>query len=536
MAWAVAALTIGGGGDALAAPGDLDPNYGSAGRAIVDVERKDIAPELALDSSGRPLVAFWAGDFGDCGGFLCNERLQRTFVRLLPGGSLDRSFGAGGLLGVGGTGYGGPSGFVLQSSDVMVAGISGLAHTGVAPDGTVRWEENLCHELQHCSQYSLAADDQDRLLVGGEISSTNRIVVEFWVGRRLPDGSPDPDFADGGDLVHRFGLHSEVRKLFPQPGGALIAIGEWQENPYVAGLSEERPFMARLTDAGELDESFGESGIAIPEPPRHVEGRLGAVTEHRDGYLLSIGSHLVRIDGQGDVDDTFGDGGATEIPIPRVVAMVPIPGGDIMIVGKGSRLDAWTLLSRVGADGRIDRDLGRDGLVHTPSLTPFDAIHTDGRLLVAGARYRGERIDLEFARYLLDGGPGDADVDGLLDERDKCQFLYAHHRSGCPRVRWRVADVTYYSGVRIVSGYVRYRRGGIPGGPCRRNRVVLWRKADGKPRRVVRTTHLKRGVTFRFKFPRRPGRYHVQVKRRLDPDAGRCPSIRSKKFPIRPNA
>src|SRR5262249_61389925 len=72
-----------------AAPGDLDPTFGSGGAAILAVGVHSSADALAVQSDGKILAAGYIFD-----GSLCNMAI----IRLDSTGALDPTFGSGGVV------------------------------------------------------------------------------------------------------------------------------------------------------------------------------------------------------------------------------------------------------------------------------------------------------------------------------------------------------------------------------------------------------------------------------------------------------
>src|SRR5262245_55648148 len=358
---AVAAVVLLPGGHttvAVAQEGNLDPTFGTDGRVITNFNSRylDSTAALVLQPDGR-IVA--AGDFdGDFG-----------VVRYLSDGSLDNTFGVGGIVT---TGFGGGVFAQLDRATSLV----------LQPDG------------------KLVAAGQ---ALGGSSGS------DFGLVRYMPDGSLDQTFGAGGRVTSDFGSPFEfVFALQLQPDGRLVALGG---PPLV---------LARYNPDGSLDATFGAGGkVTIDSADLTLDGGL---LLQPDGRLVAAGGSggdffLVRFHSNGSLDETFGVGGRVTTDFGQTAAVFDLvlqPDGKLVAVG-GRPLAASTgvedfVLARYHADGALDDTFGMGGRVATDfSWGSFDRAHAallqpDGRLVVAGL-VASPTITPRFglARYHADG-------------------------------------------------------------------------------------------------------------------------------------
>ena len=215
-------------------------------------------------------------------------------VRLLPDGSLDPSFGHGGIV----------TPAVGMTPEVVLAG----------PNGD--------------------------LLVLGSATDTdahqpNCLFPSWRILRLLPDGSPDATFgkdglvvvsgvqADGGDAL----LQPDGRILLATTVGAVCAISPTVPAP-------DRAAVARVLPDGQLDQTFGKSGktvLPIGQAAAHM-ALLG------DGSVLVTTSiALMKLDPMGQLDASFGHG--TWVTLPWIpVSLLPEPDGGALVSTVGSDL------------------------------------------------------------------------------------------------------------------------------------------------------------------------------------------------------
>ena len=267
-------------------------------------------------------------------------------------GDLDGQFGQGGQLQV--AGNAGPSVLELPDGRILVVG-------------------------RHASSPSASASSR-----------------EVAINRYLASGVPDASFGQDGQVVVTLPVDSPaISAIALQPDGRVVMAGS-----YWAGGG--RPFVARVDANGTLDRSFGTDGISEPgtggtEPFYSsllvmsdgeilasisdwtsdrldrfaADGRpLGnlswAIAPARmafqsDGRLIVSGYHrtlkksvVMRLDTDGRVDPTFGQGGFAELEAGYSSKLSVEPGSDrIVLCGPG--------VVRLTSDGHADTTFGLQG-------------------------------------------------------------------------------------------------------------------------------------------------------------------------------
>jgi uncharacterized delta-60 repeat protein len=163
--------------------GSLDPGFGVAGIALTKIRSPAEVHALVRQPDGKLVAA--GGAPGDTG----HHRF--TLARYRPDGSLDPTFGPGGIVQARfGTGLG------AEARDLILQ-----------PDGKLI-----------AAGYEYGVEDSP--VHFGYTS-------HFAVVRYLPDGSLDPSFGSGGLVVTRIGASnaSSASSLALQPDGKIIAVG-----------------------------------------------------------------------------------------------------------------------------------------------------------------------------------------------------------------------------------------------------------------------------------------------------------------------
>ncbi len=157
---------------------------------------------MAIQPDGKIVVAGYT------------DRTNVAVVRYNPDGSLDPSFGTGGIV---------KSGVTGQAHDVIVQ-----------PDG--------------------------KIVVAGHVSlDDDDDFADFLVARYNADGTLDPSFGDGGQTSTDFGgVTNEGENIVLQPDGALVVSGSALDPG--SNSVDHHTDVARYIPNGALDTSFGNLG------------------------------------------------------------------------------------------------------------------------------------------------------------------------------------------------------------------------------------------------------------------------------------
>ncbi len=389
-------------GAAPTAPGDLDASFGNNGRIGVPIGSSDakgwwvaVQPDRKIviggtvtdyrpppppppPPPGPPARRAPAG--GDHGDFLA--------LRLNPDGNLDPSFGSGGV--------------VRTPIDLIPDGEDAVGGGALSPDGKI-------------------------LLAGG--SWAPRGETDFAFVRYTADGDLDPTFS--GDGIDSIDLedYESAGGVALQPDGKIVSAG--------SGSPTDSFTVLRLLPNGDLDPDFGTGGVVqtqlgVPEEPDvpraiHVLG---------DGRILVTGTAdyswpyddfaAVRYLANGDLDESFGDGGIAIVHADRAqwgFASAVMQDGKIVIGGEAEAPEAFmyeSRLVRLLPDGAVDETFGDNGVVTEDfggsGATYALAVDPDGKLISGGFSHDGSFQNVKFAlaRYnddgTLDAGFGDGGV------------------------------------------------------------------------------------------------------------------------------
>lgn len=255
---------------------------------------------------------------------------------------------------------------------------------------------------------AIAVQRNGRIVVAGSLSKG------FGVARYLQNGALDPNFGQNGRVETTFGRYSVATAVLIQPDGKIIAAGSADEattgNPDFA--------LARYLSNGTLDPTFGQGGKLTTDFAQGDDAVLGLSLEP-GGKILAAGFSLhqaaqeydvalARYNSDGSLDQTFDDHG-------RVSTSAPVePYGfafqsDGKIVVSGINAGKVFGITRLNADGSIDRSFGTDGLASVRAgkgpytYTTGVALQPDGKIVADGIGETGSREVFELARFTSSG-------------------------------------------------------------------------------------------------------------------------------------
>ena len=365
---------------ALGQAGSLDPSFGEDGWNAVNasISQSAKARALVVQPDGKAVAVGYAST-GNSGINLGSFAL----VRYMPDGTPDPDFGNGGAV-----------------------------WTAIGTTASID---------------EVALQSDGRIVVAG--SATVDGVSVAALARYLPDGSLDAAFGEGGVATSTLGTFGATATgVVVQPDGRLIISG------YVHPAEDERAFAVAGFEAdGSLDTSFGTGGVSVVEV---VEGDgwnfAFDIALQPDGRVVAVGHEVVYIDGSpersilvarftedGSADGTFGTDGVVRTDASerdeRARAVELQPDGQIVVAagivapGNFSGLDMAIL--RYMEDGALDASFGAGGIVTTEFSSPTSigatdvALLEDGRMLAVATRAGAGDPDTFLARYNADGTP-----------------------------------------------------------------------------------------------------------------------------------
>jgi uncharacterized delta-60 repeat protein len=335
-------------GAAVAAPGDLDPTFGSGGKVTTDFGGSDGASAVTIQSDGRIVAT------GSSGG------ADFALARYNADGSLDASFGGGGRVT---TDFG--------SSDAASA---------------------------------LAIQSDGKIVVAGRGGGG-----DFALARYNADGSLDASFGSGGRVTTNFGGFDSALGVALQADGRIVAAGgggpgsDFALARYDAGGSLDTSFGSGGTVTTNVTAFEAATAVAV-----QADGKIVTTGSTFSSGFQQFA--LVRYNADGSLDSGFGAGGivTTDFGLGSGFGGALVVQSDGRIVAAG-RAGTDLLVARYNADGSPDASFGSGGKVTTDfGGTLFDAafgvaVQSNGKILAAGTPFGGPSPDFALARYNADG-------------------------------------------------------------------------------------------------------------------------------------
>ncbi|MFG2029660.1 calcium-binding protein [Streptomyces sp. NPDC048825] len=401
-----AALVLSCPGGALAAPGDLDPDFGTGGTVTTDFDGgNDQGHAVAVQDDGKIIAAGGGGISGDF-----------ALARYDTEGNLDTTFGGDGTVT---TDFAGGNdqafGVVVQDDGKIVAAgragfdfglarynTDGSLDTTFGGDGTVI---TGFAGFDQANGVTLQADG--KIIAAGSSDTGGPTNIDFALARYTTDGDLDIDFSTDGKVTTDFASGADqAHGVVVQDDGQIVAAGEGEQQPGGGGLDFA---LARYSTTGSLDGSFGTGGKATTDFAGGFDRAFGVALQD-DGKIVAAGQasgefSLARYSTTGSLDTSFDtDGKVTTGFAARANGVVVQADGKIVAVG-GTGGDF--ALARYSTTGSLDTSFSGDGTVTTDVTGAFDeangvALQADGKIVAAGQAF----LDFGLARY--EGGDGAA--------------------------------------------------------------------------------------------------------------------------------
>jgi uncharacterized delta-60 repeat protein len=346
--------------------GRLDRTFSGNGKVASGVY--GTPSSVAIDVKGRIVVA---GDYG-CDGDECSY-YSAVLARYKPNGTVDRSFGFGGKVGLdlvgsddssfasvtidakgrivvaGGVDGGSP----YNSGDFVLARYTpdGRPDPSFGGDGTVTTDFDGGSD----GAGGVAIDPQGRIVVAGGAQLGNRR-ADFALARYLANGALDPSFDGDGRVTTHLGRSSGASSLVIDSQGRILA----------AGLADRRGGegkfgLARYLPSGELDPTLDGDGTVTTKFGREHNSAAGAVAIDSHERIVAVGSTeaprsyddfaLARYWPSGDLDRSFSHNGkvTTDLGGYDAAGSALLGSRDrIVAVGAGGRKDDFALARYIG--------------------------------------------------------------------------------------------------------------------------------------------------------------------------------------------
>jgi uncharacterized delta-60 repeat protein len=395
---------------ASAQAGTLDPTFGKGGIFVSSFKQSGndstFVNAVAIQSDGKVLI----------GG---STPASAAVVRLNTNGTLDTTFGVGGIANFATAGVQAFAMVVQPDGKILAAGsgdetglvarfnVDGSLDTAFGKGGTATPSSLIS---QPGLSNGLAVQSNGEILLTGSglmgrLTSTGQLDTSFGSGGFVPLASP---------IVTAIALQSDGKILVTTGAGSPTEILA----PFSLAPSPQAGAIARYNANGSLDRAFGASGqaacvasaaaLAIQSDGKIlVAGTIPSVllTRTSNGRTFAAdqtGFGLVRYNSNGSIDATFNGGIAItgfgrSFPAGNGFSLAIQSNGEIVVAGQAGSVGASQtfdsssfVLARYTIGGKLDITFGTKGTVITPigpgnvSFVSALAVQGDGKIVAAG--------------------------------------------------------------------------------------------------------------------------------------------------------
>ncbi len=446
-------------------PGDLDGSFGGSGYLTNDFFGSNEQVYAVAPMRDGRFVA--VGKVVGANAHATGSSENMAIARYLPNGTLDSSFGSGGLvqIDVDSASDEARTVRVMADNGVLVAGsLSTSSHAdfgvvklradgsldttfgetdiGSTRKGYVRLD--IAGVNFHDNGYAMAVQKDGRIVVAGTtpVFHDGFNYSQVALARFTADGQIDTTFGDGDGVVI-------LDPFFGAAGDVLATIALDQAgNPgadgriVVGGYTFGRncAFLARVAANGSVDTTFGSGGRVILADANTGGVRTGMSLLYSariaaDGKIVALGQGgdrgmtVMRFSANGVLDTSFGNNGRSTIKIsgpatydtPAALALQ----GNGKLVAAGFTTSSATgsphedfFVGRWLANGAIDTGFGDGGSKAVQVSTLDDgayavAIEPSGNILAGGSALRPGATQPDFALLRLIGDPDRIFYDGF---------------------------------------------------------------------------------------------------------------------------
>ncbi len=380
--------------------GDLDPGFGTNGKAITDFNgANDIAKNVFVQADKKIVVAGTSNDVF-------------ALAKYNSDGSLDTSFGNNGKTT---NSFGGRINSTIQQSDgkfVVAGSIDGSFYVvrynlDGSIDSSFGNNGKVITVIPRAAIKDIVQQKDGKLLAVGDSGPENSGTAgTINVVRYNLDGSLDTSFGTEGK-ASQFG--NGVTDIILQNDGKFVLSGG--SEPFRSPNSQ--PILDRYNSNGTFDKS-------LPVSP---DRRFGNGTVQGDGKIIVINDSFLgrspadnfesivlisgsinRYNADGTIDNSFGTNGKVDNIVGNGASVVVQSDGKIIVAGASGTA---FFIARYNSNGTLDNTYGDNGKVTSDLNVALNLsgikLQSDGSILFVGST--GTVADFIIARYLSDGTP-----------------------------------------------------------------------------------------------------------------------------------
>lgn len=391
--------------------GSLDSSFGSGQvRTQVSIWNKDVAKSVVVQPDGKIIAGGYA--------FMSTPD-DAVLVRYNPDGTLDASFGSGGIAienWSGGSDYDAIEDIeLLPDNKIIACGKSG--HYAAA--GRYNSDGSLDTTFGTNGISSGPGDILNSIeqLEDGHILTSGRSGLHALIMRINSDGTLDSTFDEDGILLLDQGSSTDDANSIRAMGNDIFVAGQLGD---VDNIDWRFDMVVTKFTGDSLDFTFNHSGFVVVDFLQNADDYVHDTIVNPDGSLLAIGDSqgegsksdivVAKFSPSGVLDQDFGSHGEFHFDLgeyEHAYSAVSLSDGKILIAGyvfDSSPANRDFLLVCMNAEGSLDQSFGVNGHVRTDFSQLSDAVYAiqlqpDGKIILGGAT----NGDFALARYNADG-------------------------------------------------------------------------------------------------------------------------------------
>jgi uncharacterized delta-60 repeat protein len=235
---------------------------------------------------------------------------------------------------------------------------------------------------------AMAIQSDGKIVLGGTIPMGDGQIGALL--RLNTDGTLDSSFGSGGIVTSNFGVTdgAAATAIAIQPNGQIVvaAVGDFVLQGSVG----------RFNSDGTLDTTFGNSGFALSQSLTSGAGSLSVMALQADGKILVTGGGLIgRYTSAGQLDTSFGTNGIAALNAAIATAIALQSDGKILIttgVGAPPQLTQAPnfpspgagAIARYNTNGTLDTGFAISGQAACVASAAGIALQSNGKIVVAG--------------------------------------------------------------------------------------------------------------------------------------------------------
>jgi uncharacterized delta-60 repeat protein len=429
---------------AVPSAGFLDPTFNTTGVVTTQVS----------DAPGATAVALYPSGTANAGKIVAAG--QASLVRYNPDGSLDATFGNGGIVNQTLNTDDLPVAVALVGDKVLVSGTA----FGLKPktsdfeiarfnsDGSLDQTFGNNGSIQtpfgskpgdFATADAMAVQADGKIVVAGtaNVLMNKQLISELAVARYTPNGALDTTFGNNGELTISVGASLENAIV----GGQALSLSGSSIDLVDQGQTSGNVYVTQLTATGQLDPTFGAGGVVNLGQGSRQDSQP-ALTVQPDGKLVAVsysnisspaGIHVTRLLANGSPDTGFGTSGTATVPwsitgwntdstAVKVDSLGRFVIGGYQVPGSSNNINFVVI--RLTSAGALDSTFGVGGIGTSGSLVKLNVngwpvamtLQPDGKTVLVGstsdykfaaARFTGDSALLAAAAgdslYIGDG-------------------------------------------------------------------------------------------------------------------------------------